>query len=796
MEKWLQILYIYERTKTGFQHCPRNPLRFAPRMKENSVFRDLFLDTSQAPGAATVRRTLQCYGTAAGYFVGALLLRLALNPALGSAVPYITFFSAIMVASRYCGFGPGLFTTVLSAVAVHFGAVPEPVPSALHGWTDELGLALFLGVGGMISWVNYALRREIARGHRLAKVLREHQERLQIALDAANEGLWEWKPDQNRMFFGPRFYALLGYEPDELPASLETWMKLIHPDDRTLVEKQFAEQIQRQRGTFQLEYRMAKKSGEYTWIQSRGKVIEWFSGRGPARVVGTIADVSERRSLEVQFHQAQRLDSIGTLAGGVAHDFNNLLTVINGYAALLLEDASLLEDGLREIRRAGERAASLTRQLLAFSRKQLLQPTVLNLNDIVGDIEKMLRRLIGEDIDLIIKLATELANITADAGQLQQVLMNLAVNSRDAMPGGGTLLIETNNVELDEQYAAEHPQVRTGRYIMLAITDSGMGMPPEVKERIFEPFFTTKPKGMGTGLGLATVYGIVKQMGGWIWVYSEPGQGTTFKVYFPRTDEGISTVPSLPKTDVRGTEVILVVEDQEEVRKLAVTALQRQGYTVYSAGSATEALKFCDQHQGPLELLLTDVIMPDTSGHELAKQVTTKRPRLRVLFMSGYTDNALAHHGVLNPSVAYIQKPFTPVSLAEKVRDVLGPHSSRNTILIVEDDDSIRRLLRHYLTSNGYAVLEASNGRQALQHLETSALIDLIVTDLIMPEQGGLDMVRRLHEEIRDIPVIAISGEFSLDLIKVVPVLGVVAALRKPVNRDELLHTIRKVLKS
>ncbi|PWT99627.1 MAG: hybrid sensor histidine kinase/response regulator [Terriglobia bacterium] len=405
-----------------------------------------------------------------------------------------------------------------------------------------------------------------------------------------------------------------------------------------------------------------------------------FEGQNASLVMA--ADVTERQKLEEQFRQAQRLESIGRLAGGIAHDFNNLLTVINGYASVILSElpgGSPLAQRVAEIQGAGQRAAALTQQLLAFSRRQIVQPKVLNVNSVIADVDKMLRRLIGEDIDLVVKLSPDLDNIKVDDGQLQQVIMNLAVNARDAMPQGGSLIIETSNVYLDESYAAKHPEVHAGAYIMLAVTDSGTGMTPEVQERIFEPFFTTKPPGSGTGLGLATVHGMVRQAGGWIWVYSEPRSGTTFKIYFPRTEEAVpGRHTDAATSSPRGNETILVVEDQEDVRKLTVAVLEHYGYRVLSAAGGDEAIALANSFMGVIDLLITDVIMPGMSGRELAERLVADR-KLRVLFMSGYTENAIAHRGILDSGLAYIQKPFTPESLAQKVREILEPESGNQT---------------------------------------------------------------------------------------------------------------------
>jgi PAS domain S-box-containing protein len=387
-------------------------------------------------------------------------------------------------------------------------------------------------------------------------------------------------------------------------------------------------------------------------------------------------DVTERKLLQDQLIQAQKMESIGRLAGGVAHDFNNLLTVISGYSELLLARRGIGNPVLghvTEIQRAAARAASLTRQLLAFSRQQVLEPQVLDLNVIISNTDKMLRRLIGEDIELVTIAGTALGRVKADAGQMEQVVMNLAVNARDAMPKGGRLTIETANVELDEAYARRHVAVKPGPHVMLAMSDTGMGMDSETQARIFEPFFTTKEKGKGTGLGLATVYGIVKQSGGNIYVYSNLGHGTTFKIYLPRVDGALESV-NTPKarTEVpQGCETVLLVEDEESVRSLLQGILRSNGYTVLEASRGEEALGICEGHKGAIHLLLADVVMPQMSGRELAERLISTRPQMKVLYMSGYTDDAVVRHGVLESNAAFLQKPFTPEILARKVRLVL-----------------------------------------------------------------------------------------------------------------------------
>jgi PAS domain S-box-containing protein len=411
------------------------------------------------------------------------------------------------------------------------------------------------------------------------------------------------------------------------------------------------------------------------WFQTI-KVPLRMPGEERATMLGVATEITERKRLEEQLRQSQKIEAIGQLAGGVAHDFNNILTAIVGYTDLLAAEFGgnerQLED-LEEIRKAARRAAALTRQLLAFSRKQVLEPRIIDLNSVVLNLDKMLRSLISENIDLKTDLATNLAAARADPNQIEQVIMNLAINARDAMPEGGTLTIETSNTTLDHAYAAQHVSVVPGDYVMLAVTDTGSGMDESTKARIFEPFFTTKPAGRGTGLGLSTVYGIVKQSGGNIWLYSEPGKGSTFKIYLPAIEALPQDIGKAAPVEAsqRGGGTILVVEDDEQLRRLTHRALAGRGYTVLEADRGSTALDIARRHKGTIDLLLTDVIMPDTNGRKLADTIRAARPGLRVLYMSGYPDGAIGNHGMLEPGVAYLAKPFTTEAIIRKVREVL-----------------------------------------------------------------------------------------------------------------------------
>ncbi len=397
-----------------------------------------------------------------------------------------------------------------------------------------------------------------------------------------------------------------------------------------------------------------------------------------ARRIGADLERAEQalRESEEKLRQAHKLESVGRLAGGVAHDFNNLLTVINGYSDVLLgrlPQGDPSRNSVSEIRKAGGRAAALTRQLLAFSRKQILEPKVVDLNAIVANVQKMLRRLIDENVELVMRLGAGLDPVLADVGQVEQVLMNLVVNARDAMPDGGKVVVETANVEVGESGASRIEDMKPGAYVLLTVTDTGRGMDRDTQARIFEPFFTTKEKGVGTGLGLATVYGIVKQSGGWIAVASELDRGATFKIYFPRVTAAKTeeAAPARPSNDLNGTESILLVEDHDDVRLFAATVLTGRGYSVTPAASGAEALRLSERCKEPIQLLITDVVMPGMNGRELAERLRPLRPGMKVLYMSGYTNDVIAQHGVLDEGMEYLQKPFTPEMLAAKVREAL-----------------------------------------------------------------------------------------------------------------------------
>jgi nitrogen-specific signal transduction histidine kinase/ActR/RegA family two-component response regulator len=396
-----------------------------------------------------------------------------------------------------------------------------------------------------------------------------------------------------------------------------------------------------------------------------------------AGAVLVFRDITEHKRVEERLRASQKMEAVGRLAGGVAHDFNNLLMVMRGYGELMLNQLDAndpLRRNAEEIQKAAERATALTQQLLAFSRKQVLQPKVLDLNTVVTEVEKMLRRLIGEDIELATTLDPALGPVKADPGQIEQIILNLAVNARDAMPQGGRLTLKTANVTLDQAYVRQHMGATLGPYVLLAVSDTGVGMDAETQSHIFEPFFTTKGAGKGTGLGLSTVYGIVKQSGGTIWVESAPGRGTTFEIYLPLVEEAAASGelhPALPAPTPGGSETILVVEDEMSVRKLAAEFLGSNGYRVLEAQDGGEALQVCEEHRAPIHLLMTDVVMPGMSGRELAVRLVGARPEMKVIYVSGYTDDAIVQHGVREEGTVFLQKPFSLETLAHTVREVL-----------------------------------------------------------------------------------------------------------------------------
>ena len=487
-----------------------------------------------------------------------------------------------------------------------------------------------------------------------------------------------WRADARTFqftFVSPEAEKILGYPMRMWLEEPSFWSDHIHPDDRAWATALYRRNTEEKRD-HQFEYRLVAADGHAVWFQDLVRVV--VEGDEVRELVGIMIDVTERRHLEDQLRQSQKLEAVGQLAGGVAHDFNNLLGVITGYSDLALREIDPEHRAHRrveQIRKAAERAAALTRQLLAFSRKQVLQPRVLALNAVVADVEKMLRRLIGEHIQLVTVLSEDLGTVKADPGQIEQVLVNLAVNARDAMPGGGKLVIETANTDLDEGYVRAHADARPGPHVVLSVSDTGHGMDARTLSRVFEPFFTTKGPDKGTGLGLSTVYGVVKQSGGHVTAYSEPGHGTTFKVYLPRVDEPLEPRPGQAAVGEtpRGTETILLAEDEESLRLMFRELLEGAGYLVLEGASPEAALAASESHAGAIHLFMTDVVMPRIGGQELARRVLVTRPQVRVLYISGYSFEGIGHHGLIDAGANYLEKPFTAEALLRTVRKILDP---------------------------------------------------------------------------------------------------------------------------
>ncbi|MEW6322936.1 MAG: PAS domain S-box protein [Acidobacteriota bacterium] len=524
------------------------------------------------------------------------------------------------------------------------------------------------------------IARDVTERNRLEQTRREAEELLQRIASASPAVLYTLDVRDGTVmpaWVSDNVSRVLGYSVPEALAA-DWWSNHVHPDDR-------ADAVSRRAtltlsGSLAHEYRFRRKDDNIVWIRDEARVVPDTAGR-VQQVVGSWTDTTERRLVEQRFLQLQKMDSVGRLAGGVAHDFNNLLTVIIGTADLALAGLPAIDplsQKLKVVRDAAARGAELTRQLLAFARRQVFEPKVLSLNEVVENMAPMLRRVLGEDITLEIVAATDLGSVRLDPTQLHQVILNLAVNARDAMPAGGVLTVETANVHLDVAYVRSHAGATPGPFVMLAVSDTGVGMDEATRERLFEPFFTTKTLGRGTGLGLATVYGIVKQCGGNIWVYSERDIGTTFKIYFPRVAHGVAA-PALERTPaseaVRGTETILLVEDEAPLRDVGRQILEAAGYTVITAGTPAEALLAAERHTGSIDLLITDVVMPRMRGPELAERVTRLQPRAKVLYVSGYAENAIVLHGELKAGARFLSKPFDVATLTGKVREALDERS-------------------------------------------------------------------------------------------------------------------------
>ncbi len=563
-----------------------------------------------------------------------------------------------------------VFTLALLRVRVR----PGESPAIWLFACGLLALPLLLGVAAIYQQIhNDQLRSEWGDELMLFRLIRENAADMIAVVDV----------DGRRLYNSPSYEKVLGYSPADLERTDS--FEQIHPEDRQLVKE--AAQKARQTGQgATLEYRFRHKNGSWRLLESTASLIRSRRNE-PDKFVIVNRDITARREAEKalresELRQTHRMEAVGRLSGGIAHDFNNILGVMIGYTDIL--DMRLREDDparktVEEIRKTGQRAAALTRQLLAFSRRQVLEPKVLDLNGVVTDIEKMLQRLIGENIELKTILAPTLGLLLADQGQMEQVILNLAVNARDAMPKGGKLTIETANAVLDDTTIRHMPTAQPGDYVMLSVSDTGIGMDPQTRAKIFEPFFTTKEAGKGTGLGLATIYDVVKRSEGHIWVYSELGKGSVFKIYFPRVRASAPLAASEARRSQPGTgnETVLVVEDDESLREVTRDLLVQSGYRALQASNGEQALQVVERHHGPIHLLLADVVMPGMSGAALAAELTRSHPEMNVLYMSGYTDETVVRNGVLEPGILLLEKPFTRETLIGKVRDALGQPLAR-----------------------------------------------------------------------------------------------------------------------
>ena len=629
-----------------------------------------------SPSRDNSRRLIEVVVLCLGTLVAAeLALGRYFEPAVIREVnyQYLLFPFVIWAALRFGARGASVMALTVAGVAVGHtvqGGGPFAGATAVRTLFELAGYLALVGVTGLFLAAAVQWERQQA-----TRALADSEERLRRALDAARMGIWAWSVEDNSLHWDDNLRRIYGLSPGDRMSSYEEFLERVHPEDRAFVAAS-VRRVLEDGGDLDYEFRILLPDGRVRWIADQGEVRRDEQGR-PVYLTGVGTDVTERRMAEERLRQAHRMESVGRLAGGVAHEANNQMSVVLGAAEFILQRSDIPEAVKADaefIRNAAERTAAVTAQLLAFSRRQILKPEVLDLNSVITGWEPVLRRIMGEDCGVTLRLSSGIGAVRADPGQLEQVLLNLALNARDAMPRGGRITVETFQTELGPTYARQKPgtTVRPGTYVVLAVSDTGHGMDKETVSHIFEPFFTTKGIGQGTGLGLSMVYGIVKQSEGYVWVYSEPGQGTTFKVYLPLRTEAVLP-PTRGPAPVRsqGGERILVVEDETTVRYMMKRALEGAGYTVIDAASAEEAIDVITRTRDRISLLLTDVVMPGKSGRELADQVTELVPGIPVLFTSGYTDGEIQRRGLLGPEAAFIQKPLTPALLLRAVRERL-----------------------------------------------------------------------------------------------------------------------------
>ena len=746
-----------------------------------------------------------------------LLINQAHFPAIVSRVSDDQILFANDRACEYFGIAtnqnPGIKTAALCPY-------PETHDQFLEKLREEGKLhqseAEILAAGGLRRWVSisasvvkyggelaaFSIFSDITEQRAAQAAQRESEQRYSDIVLTIADAVYELDSEFRIRYISDRITALLGYTPEEMIGSQPP--RFFDPEELPQTAERMLKRYHSRERFTEVDVWHRTKDGRRVCLGVSGipqfdEYGNLVSSRGLLR--DATAQVLERERearMAEKLRQSNKLESLGRLAGGIAHDFNNLLTVINGYAELVLSRLAPTEPlnvPLTEIHKAGELAASLTQQLLAFSRKQVIQPESVDLNQLITGSKNLLSRMIGEDIELVTNLAPELGRVMADRGQLNQVLINLAANARDAMPTGGRLVLETTDVQVGPDTHSRSGHLPPGPHVLLVISDTGQGMDPDVRDHVFEPFFTTKEPGRGTGLGLPAVHGIVNQCGGHLSLESRRGVGTTFRIYLPHAPvsgtESPGPVAALPSA--RGSEMVLVVEDQDAVRKLVASMLRDFGYDVLTAGSGMEALEIAAAHAGPIHLLLTDVVMPRMTGRELAHRLKFSRPKMRVLYTSGYAENIISHRGILDPDVDYLRKPFSPEVLASRVRSALATPRAPGRVLIADDNPGVRKLFELILAAEGYKVALAGDGQQVLTRLQSESF-DLVVTDLVMPNREGIETIRTIRQEHPEMKIIAVSGAFGGRLLKAASMLGADVTLLKPVSPDELLCAVRRLI--
>jgi signal transduction histidine kinase/DNA-binding response OmpR family regulator len=695
----------------------------------------------------------------------------------------------------------------------------EPTPPEAYGPFLREELDLLRSLGDMVSSHFGRTQAEHAVREREER-LRRNEAMLRIAGRVARLGGWSVDLPNDRVTLSDEACALYGIPQGATPTLREA-LALYTPEYHELIRRSIRA-CARDGTPFDIELELVAPRDRRSWVRAIGQAERSATG-AITRLHGALQDISDRRRLEDQLRQAQKMEAVGRLASGVAHDFNNVLSVILSYSSFLIDNlrpGDAIRGDVEEIQRAGERAGQLTRQLLAFSRQQILQPRVIALDHILAGFETMLRRLIGDSVVLSLNASNSVGHIVADPGQIEQVIMNLVVNARDAMPTGGNLTIETDNIELDARSAVDHPGAAPGPYVVLSVSDSGIGMDAATRSRMFEPFFTTKDHGKGTGLGLSTVYGIVSQSGGHIAVDSEPGRGTRFRVYFPRVDAPVDVeIVDARPIALRGSETVLLVEDDAQVRKLAGSILRRAGYFVFEAQNAGEAVLVSERYSDRLHLLVTDVVMPRMGGRDLAERLVAARPDMRVLYLSGYLQEAVVQDGALAEGAAFLVKPITPDTLLWKVREVLDgpplpggaaaptepmprrparrsvpPNGDGRHILHVDDEESLVHLTARILTRLGYRISSFTQPAQALQAFRAQpASFDAVVTDVSMRGMTGFELVRNVWATRPDLPVVVTSGDFRPEDLRSAEQMKIRDLVIKPDTVEELGRVLHEL---